>query len=93
MTAPDPRDHLAGKYEQMSALDKVEWMVEADGYALEVVAPDAEADPPQAGYAYTVNFPAHVQFPGVVFAGALLGSTLALLTAAAGGRLRRTRAR
>ena len=43
MTVPDPRDHLAGKYEQMSALDKVEWMVETDGYALEVVAPDAAA--------------------------------------------------
>ena len=69
VTVPDPRDHLAGKFDQMSALDKVEWMVEADGYALEVVAPDAEADPPQAGYAYTVNFPAHVQFPDVVVFG------------------------
>jgi hypothetical protein len=53
----------------MSALDKIEWMVETDGYALEVVPPDAEVDPPQAGYSYTLNFPAHVQFPDVVVFG------------------------
>jgi hypothetical protein len=69
VTAHDPRDHLAGRFEQMSALDKVEWMIEADGYALEVVTPDAETDPPQAGYAYTVNFTSHVQFPDVVVFG------------------------
>jgi hypothetical protein len=69
VTGHDPRDHLAGRFEQMSALDKVEWMIEADGYALEVVAPDAETNPPQAGYAYTVNFPSHVQFPDVVVFG------------------------
>ena len=33
--------------------EKIEWMIETDGYALEVVAPDPAADPPQAGYSYT----------------------------------------
>ena len=49
--------------------EKIEWMIETDGYALEVVAPDAETDPPQAGYSYTVNFPDHVGFPDVVVFG------------------------
>jgi Domain of unknown function (DUF4262) len=49
--------------------EKIEWMIETDGYALEVVPPQPESDPPQAGYAYTVGFPAHVQFPDVVVFG------------------------
>ena len=49
--------------------EKIEWMIETDGYALEVVAPDAAFDPPQAGYSYTVNFPDHVGFPDVVVFG------------------------
>ncbi len=49
--------------------EKIEWMIETDGYALEVVAPDADSDPPQAGYSYTINFPDHVGFPDVVVFG------------------------
>jgi hypothetical protein len=49
--------------------EKIEWMIETDGYALEVVAPDASSDPPQAGYAYTINFPDHVGFPDAVVFG------------------------
>ena len=37
----------------MGALEKIEWMIETDGYALEVVAPDPAADPPQAGFSST----------------------------------------
>ena len=44
-------------------------MIETDGYALEVVAPDPDSDPPQAGYSYTINFPDHVGFPDVVVFG------------------------
>jgi hypothetical protein len=65
----DPRDPNADYYQQMSRAEKIEWMIETGGYALEVVAPDAEADPPQAGYSYTVNFTEHVQFPDVVVFG------------------------
>jgi Domain of unknown function (DUF4262) len=54
---------------EMDALEKIEWMIETDGYALEVVAPDAESDPPQAGYSYTINFPDHVGFPDIVVFG------------------------
>ncbi len=65
----DSRDPNAAYYQSMSALEKIEWMIETDGYALEVVAPDTDSDPPQAGYSYTINFPDHVGFPDVVVFG------------------------
>ena len=49
--------------------EKIEWMIETDGYALEVVAPDPHSDPPRAGYSYTINFPDHVGFPDVTVFG------------------------
>jgi hypothetical protein len=71
----------------MSALEKIEWMIETDGYAMEVVPPDPDSDPPQAGYSYTVNFTDHVGFADVVVFGltpvaargliGLVGDTLA----------------
>lgn len=36
--------------------EKIEWMIETDGFAVEPVAPDPEATPPQAGYTYTIGF-------------------------------------
>ncbi len=49
--------------------EKIEWMVETDGFAVEPVAPDASTDPPRPGYTYTIGFPSHVQFPDVVVFG------------------------
>jgi hypothetical protein len=49
--------------------EKIEWMIETDGFAIEVVGPVADSDPPQAGYTYTVNLPAVVEFPDVVVFG------------------------
>ncbi len=54
---------------QLPHAEKIEWMIETDGYALEVVAPDIESDPPRAGYSYTINFPEHVGFPEVAVFG------------------------
>jgi hypothetical protein len=54
---------------QLPHAEKIEWMIETEGYALEVVAPDAASDPPQAGYSYTINFADHVAFPDVVVFG------------------------
>ena len=65
----DPRDPLAGQWGQMSPLEKIDWMVETDGFAVEPVLPDATTDPPQPAYAYTIGFPAHVAFPEVVVFG------------------------
>ncbi len=49
--------------------EKIEWMIETDGFAVEAVAPDFDSDPPRAGYTYTIGFPAHVAFPDVVVFG------------------------
>ena len=65
----DPRDPLAGQWGQMSPLEKIDWMVETDGFAVEPVLPDATTDPPQPAYAYTIGFPAEVAFPEVVVFG------------------------
>ncbi len=49
--------------------EKIEWMIETDGFAVEPVPADASTDPPQPAYTYTIGFPAHVQFPDVVVFG------------------------
>lgn len=64
-----PRDPLGEQWGSMGALDKLDWMIETEGFAVEVVPPDPETDPPQAGYTYTIGFPDHVSFPDVVVFG------------------------
>ena len=46
--------------------EKIEWMIETDGFAVEPVPPDPTSDPPQAGYTYTIGFPDHAGFPDLV---------------------------
>jgi hypothetical protein len=65
----DPRDPLAGQWGHMSPLEKIDWMVETDGFAVEPVLPDATTDPPRPAYAYTIGFSAGVAFPEVVVFG------------------------
>jgi hypothetical protein len=43
--------------------EKIEWMIETDGWALEPVAPRSDTDPPTPAYAYTIGVPALVEFP------------------------------
>ena len=49
--------------------EKIEWMIETNGWALEPVAPDASTDPPTPAYAYTIGVPAAVGFPEVAVFG------------------------
>ena len=49
--------------------EKIEWMIETDGFAVEPVPPDPDCDPPRAGYTYTIGFPAHTGFPDVLVFG------------------------
>ncbi len=49
--------------------EKIEWMIETDGWALEPVAPDAGTDPPTPAYAYTIGLPELVAFPEVAVFG------------------------
>lgn len=49
--------------------DKIEWMIETDGWALEAVGARPETDPPTPGYAYSIGLPAAVDFPEVAVFG------------------------
>lgn len=53
----------------MSAAEKIEWMIETDGFAVEPVLPDGDTDPPTPGYTYTIGFPEHAGFPDVAVFG------------------------
>ncbi len=50
-------------------LEKIEWMIETTGWAIEPVAPSTDTDPPVAGYSYTIGFPAAFGFPEVLMFG------------------------
>ena len=75
----DPRDHLADQYDHMDVLDKIEWMIETNGWALEAVTPRADTDPPTPAYAYTVGVPAAVGFPEVAIFGLTPAAATGLL--------------
>ena len=49
--------------------EKIEWMVETHGWAMEPVAARTDTDPPLAGYVYTIGFPEAFGFPEVVVFG------------------------
>lgn len=47
----------------MEHRDKLAWMIEQDGWALEPVMPVADADPPVPGYSYTIGLQSTFDFP------------------------------
>jgi hypothetical protein len=49
----------------MEHRDKLAWMVEQQGWAIEPVAPHADADPPVPGYSYTIGLETTFGFPEV----------------------------
>lgn len=49
--------------------EKIEWMIETNGWALEPVAAQPESDPPVPGYAYSIGMPDAVSFPDVAVFG------------------------
>jgi len=49
--------------------EKIEWMIETAGWALEPVAPRPDLDPPVPGYAYTIGFPESFGFPELLIFG------------------------
>jgi hypothetical protein len=53
----------------MSAAEKIEWMIETNGWALEPVTPRADTDPPTPAYAYTIGVPALAGFPEIAVFG------------------------
>lgn len=53
----------------MSHRDKVLFMLEREGWALDAVPPQADLDPPFPRYAYTIGFDDRFGFPEVVVVG------------------------
>ena len=49
--------------------EKIEWMIETDGWALEPVSPQPDSQPPVPAYAYTIGLPALLGFPEIVVFG------------------------
>jgi hypothetical protein len=49
--------------------EKIEWMIETNGWALEPIAAMLDSDPPAPGYAYTIGLPATFSFPDIVIFG------------------------
>lgn len=49
--------------------EKIEWMIETNGWALEPVAARPDLDPPRPSYAYSIGMPDAVSFPDVVVFG------------------------
>ena len=49
--------------------EKIEWMIETNGWALEPVTPRADTEPPTPAYAYTIGVPALVGFPEIAVFG------------------------
>jgi hypothetical protein len=49
--------------------EKIEWMIETHGWAIEPVAARADTDPPVAGYVYTIGYPEAFGFPEVLVFG------------------------
>jgi hypothetical protein len=50
-------------------VEKIEWMIETHGWALEPVPARADTDPPSPPYAYTIGLPALTGFPEVAVFG------------------------
>ena len=50
-------------------VEKIEWMIETNGWALEPVAPRPDSDPPGPSYAYTIGVPALTGFPEIAVFG------------------------
>jgi hypothetical protein len=70
----------------MEHLDKIAWMVEHQGWAIEAVPARPDLSPPRAGYAYSIGVPTTFEYPDVVVFGltpvasrGLLGEVVELL--------------
>jgi hypothetical protein len=64
-----PEDHLADTFGAMSAAEKIEWMIESNGWALEPVGARHDTVPPTPAYAYSIGVPAAVDFPEIAVLG------------------------
>jgi hypothetical protein len=60
--------------------EKIEWMIETNGWAIEPVPARPEAEPPVPGYAYSIGVPAAVGFAEVAVFGLAPAAANGLVT-------------
>ncbi|MFT4617123.1 MAG: hypothetical protein ACI89G_000020 [Minisyncoccia bacterium] len=58
-----------GEYLSIGHADKIEWMIETNGWALEPVLADPDSNPPMPSYAYSIGMPGAVGFADVAVFG------------------------
>jgi hypothetical protein len=66
--------------------EKIAWMIETTGWALEPVPADTATEPPTPGYAYSIGLPAAVEFPEVAVFGLTPVAANGLVTLTADAR-------
>ena len=49
--------------------EKIEWMIDNQGWAIEPVPPDASTEPPTPSYAYSIGLPTLLAFPEIAVFG------------------------
>lgn len=59
--------------------EKIEWMIETNGWAIETVGANTESQPPVPGYTYTIGFPDAVGFSDVMLFGLTPSASRGLL--------------
>ncbi|WP_158412307.1 DUF4262 domain-containing protein [Ilumatobacter nonamiensis] len=60
--------------------EKIEWMIETHGWALEAVVPDPTTDPPTPASAYSIGMREAVDFPDVAVFGLAPAASNGLIT-------------
>jgi hypothetical protein len=59
--------------------EKIEWMIESNGWAIETVGARTDVHPPVPGYTYTIGFPTAVAFSDVMLFGLTPSASRGLL--------------
>ena len=54
---------------QLPLEEKIQWMIDTNGWAVEPVSPVPDVDPPVPAYSYSIGLPAAVDFPDVAVFG------------------------
>ncbi len=60
--------------------EKIEWMIDTHGWALETIAADPSTDPPTAACAYSIGMRAAVDFPDIAIFGLAPAAANGLVT-------------
>lgn len=60
--------------------EKIEWMIETNGWAFEAAGPVADVDPPVPSYGYSIGLPALANYPDIAIFGLTPSAANGMLT-------------